>query len=119
MKHASLGIGLIGSDKQGAFLRGLRSLQYIELSYNQSKKYDPAKSKNCKLFADTLMLFPESRMSPRFDISTYSNEFGKFSAMLLSIIGTLSNETCITWYWINWFRQTRSLLARSKIITIY
>jgi toll-like receptor 13 len=35
MKKASLGIGLIGSDKQGAFLRGLRSLQYIELSNNK------------------------------------------------------------------------------------
>jgi hypothetical protein len=35
MKNASLGIGLIGSDKQGAFLRGLRSLQYIELSNNK------------------------------------------------------------------------------------
>jgi len=34
MKHASLGIGLIGLDKQGAFLRGLKSLQYIELSNN-------------------------------------------------------------------------------------
>jgi hypothetical protein len=32
MKNASLGIGLIGSDKQGTFLRGLRSLQYIEES---------------------------------------------------------------------------------------
>ena len=35
MKNASLGIGLIGLDKQGAFLRGLRSLQYIELSNNK------------------------------------------------------------------------------------
>jgi hypothetical protein len=35
MKNASLGIGLIGSDKQGTFLRGLRSLQYIELSNNK------------------------------------------------------------------------------------
>ena len=35
MKNASLGIGLIGSDKQAAFLRGLRSLQYIELSNNK------------------------------------------------------------------------------------
>jgi hypothetical protein len=32
------------------------------------------------------MLFPESRRSPRYDISAYSNEFGKFSAMLLPII---------------------------------
>ena len=35
MKNASLGIGLIGLDKQGAFLRGLKSLQYIELSNNK------------------------------------------------------------------------------------
>jgi toll-like receptor 13 len=35
MKTASLGIGLIGSNKQGAFLRSLRSLQYIELSNNK------------------------------------------------------------------------------------
>jgi hypothetical protein len=35
MKNASLGIGLNGSDKQAAFLRGLRSLQYIELSNNK------------------------------------------------------------------------------------
>jgi hypothetical protein len=34
MKNASLGIGLIGLNKQEAFLRGLRSLQYIELSNN-------------------------------------------------------------------------------------
>jgi hypothetical protein len=34
MKNASLGIGLIGLDKQAAFSRGLRSLQYIELSNN-------------------------------------------------------------------------------------
>ena len=34
MKNASLGIGLIGLNKQETFLRGLRSLQYIELSNN-------------------------------------------------------------------------------------
>jgi hypothetical protein len=52
----------------------------------QLKKYVPVKSKNCKLFADILMLLPESRRSPRYDISAYSNEFGKFSTMLLPII---------------------------------
>jgi hypothetical protein len=34
MKNASLGIGLIGLNKQETFLRSLRSLQYIELSNN-------------------------------------------------------------------------------------